>query len=101
VTATDGNHGLDHFCEHHPYLVILELTLRGRNGYEVLQEIRRVSEVPVLMISARDSVSEQVRRVKLGADCYLTKPFYPVVILEGVRNLRRAADDGACDKRRR
>jgi DNA-binding response OmpR family regulator len=71
-------------------LVIVDLMLPGTYGMEILKELRAVSEVPVLVLSARNDTADKVRALKLGADDYMTKPFWPEELLERVRaRLRR------------
>jgi CheY-like chemotaxis protein len=61
VPATYGDQGLARFYEHEPDVVALDVAMPRKNGFEVLQEIRRVSEVPVLMLTARAEETDQVR----------------------------------------
>jgi DNA-binding response OmpR family regulator len=71
-------------------LVILDLMLPGTYGMDILKELRAVSEVPVLVLSARNDTADKVRALKLGADDYMTKPFWPDELLERVKaRLRR------------
>jgi DNA-binding response OmpR family regulator len=71
-------------------LIILDLMLPGRYGLDMLKELRAFSEVPVLVLSARDATADKVRALKLGADDYMTKPFWPEELIERVRaRLRR------------
>jgi DNA-binding response OmpR family regulator len=71
-------------------LVILDLMLPGTYGMDILKDLRARSEVPVLVLSARSDTSDKVRALKLGADDYMTKPFWPEELLERVRaRLRR------------
>ncbi|MGC4095240.1 MAG: response regulator transcription factor [Polyangiaceae bacterium] len=71
-------------------LVILDLMLPGSHGLDVLKHLRKTSEVPVLVLSARNDTSDKVRALKLGADDYMTKPFWPEELIERVRaRLRR------------
>jgi len=73
-------------------LVVLDLMLPGRYGLDVLRDLRACSEVPVLVLSARNDTADKVRALKLGADDYMTKPFWPDELLERVRaRLRRPA----------
>jgi len=73
-------------------LVILDIMLPGVYGLDVLKDLRAVSEVPVLVLSARNDTSDKVRALKLGADDYMTKPFWPEELVERVRaRLRRPA----------
>lgn len=71
-------------------LVILDLMLPGVAGLDLLKQIRASSPVPVLVLSARNDTRDKVRALKLGADDYMTKPFWPEELLERVRaRLRR------------
>jgi len=74
-----------------PYaLVILDLMLPGTYGLDVLKKLREVSDVPVLILTARDHPADRVRGLELGADDYVTKPFWPEELLARVRaRLRR------------
>src|SRR5215475_4333292 len=73
-------------------LVILDLMLPGAHGFDVLKALRASSEVPVLVLSARVDTHDKVRALALGADDYLTKPFWPDELMERVRaRLRRPA----------
>lgn len=74
-TCHDGMRGLQEFRDHTYHLVILDIMLPIKNGYEVLTEIRRKSNVPVLMLTAKDSEGDKVSGLLMGADDYLTKPF--------------------------
>lgn len=57
-------------------LVILDVMLPGMNGFDILQEMRKKSNCPVLMLTAKDSIKDKVKGLELGADDYMTKPFY-------------------------
>jgi two-component system response regulator MtrA len=71
-------------------LVILDLMLPGAYGMDILQDLRAQSGVPVLVLSARNDTHDKVQALKLGADDYMTKPFWPEELLERVRaRLRR------------
>jgi two-component system response regulator MtrA len=71
-------------------LVILDLMLPGVHGLDMLKQLRARSDVPVLVLSARNETLDKVRALKLGADDYMTKPFWPDELLERVRaRLRR------------
>jgi DNA-binding response OmpR family regulator len=73
-------------------LVILDLMLPGVYGMDILKQIRACSDVPVLVLSARVETADKIRALKLGADDYLTKPFWPEELVERVRaRLRRPA----------
>jgi two-component system response regulator MtrA len=71
-------------------LVILDLMLPGAYGLDILKALRTGSELPVLILSARNDTQDKVRALKLGADDYMTKPFWPEELIERVRaRLRR------------
>ncbi|MCB9680576.1 MAG: response regulator transcription factor [Alphaproteobacteria bacterium] len=71
-------------------LVVLDLMLPNLSGFEVLEQLRKGSDVPVLVLSARDGSEDKVRALRLGADDYLTKPFWPEELTERVKaRLRR------------
>jgi len=73
-------------------LIIVDLMLPGVYGMDMLKDVRACSEVPVLVLSARDATADKVRALKLGADDYMTKPFWPEELMERVRaRLRRPA----------
>jgi two-component system KDP operon response regulator KdpE len=75
ATATDGSAALRTIEEQRPDLVVLDLGLPDLDGMAVLKQVRAVSEVPVVVLSARHSSDEKVAALNLGADDYVTKPF--------------------------
>lgn len=76
-TALSGNQALDYFRKNKQNvdLILLDLMLPDISGYSVLNEIRKISEVPVIILSARSAVDDQMRGFEKGADDYITKPF--------------------------
>src|SRR5205085_2692935 len=73
--AQDGRAGLRELYAGSPDLVILDVAMPGLDGWETLERIREVSDVPVLMLTARDAELERVRGLRGGADDYVVKPF--------------------------
>ncbi len=73
--AEDGEEALSIFREFDPNLVILDLMLPGKDGYEVCREIRRMKDTPVIMLSAKGETFDKVLGLELGADDYMIKPF--------------------------
>ena len=75
IDAPDGPEGLRLFYAKQPDLVILDVSMPGMEGWEVLERIRELSDVPVLMLTARAEELDKVRGLRAGADDYVTKPF--------------------------
>lgn len=94
VTAYDGDQAMQKFTSLSPDLVILDVNLPGRSGFELLAEIRRGSDVPVMMLTVRSAEEDEVRGLDLGADDYMRKPFSPRAMLARVRALLRRGGDG-------
>lgn len=88
-TAADGETGLKSARDSMPDLVILDVMLPGLDGFEVARRLRAGGEVPVLMLTARDSVPDRVKGLDSGADDYLVKPFAFEELLARVRALLR------------
>jgi len=74
-TAYTGNEALQKFKSFEPDLILLDLLLPEKDGWEVCKEIRQVSDVPIIMLTAKDEEVDKVIGLKLGADDYITKPF--------------------------
>jgi DNA-binding response OmpR family regulator len=87
----DGRAALRAFHQGNHDLVVLDVTMPDLDGWEVLDRIRDLSEVPVLMLTARDSESDRVRGLRAGADDYVAKPFDRDELLERIRGLLRRA----------
>lgn len=92
LTATNGQEALRLFLEQVPDIVVLDVTLPNLNGFEVLREIRRVSDVPVIMVTARQTEANHVRGLDLGADDYVVKPFTILTLLARIRAILRRTD---------
>ncbi|MCC7106467.1 MAG: response regulator transcription factor [Chloroflexi bacterium] len=91
-SASDGESGLRLFYEHDPDVVVLDVSMPGKSGFEVLQEIRRISDVPVIMLTARSEEMDQVRGLELGADDYVVKPFGHLALLARIKAVLRRAE---------
>lgn len=87
--AYDGVKGLEAAKEDSPDLVILDIMLPGMDGLEVCRRLRRVSDVPVIMLTAKDAVPDRVAGLEAGADDYLVKPFAFDELLARIRALLR------------
>jgi len=89
IVCHDGQTGLDTFKKQNYQLIILDIMLPAMNGYDVLTEIRKLNNVPVLMLTAKDSEIDKVSGLRLGADDYLTKPFLMAEFVARVQSLIR------------
>ena len=92
-TAESGEDGFTVMEGWQPELVILDINLPGIDGFEFLQRFRRGSDIPVLIVSARDSDEDQISGLGIGADEYITKPFSPKVLVARVRAMFRRLRD--------
>ena len=95
LTAFDGRTGLDTALEKDPDLLILDLMLPELSGIEVCRRLRHTSDVPIIMLTAKDDVSDKVMGLDMGADDYVTKPFAIEELLARIRvalKKRRAKD---------
>jgi two-component system, OmpR family, KDP operon response regulator KdpE len=92
LTAADGEAGLELFFSEQPDVVLLDVTMPRMNGFEVLQAIRRVSDAPVIMLTARADDVDQVRGLELGADDYIAKPFSHLALMARIRAVLRRAE---------
>lgn len=89
--CTEGDEAIEIFDKFKPSLVILDLMLPGMNGYEICQNIRIKSTIPILILSAKIDEFDKVKGLDLGADDYITKPFRPRELLARVNaQLRRS-----------
>jgi two-component system alkaline phosphatase synthesis response regulator PhoP len=92
--AYDGPSGLSFFQHHQPDLVLLDLHLPGMDGLDVARAIRRDSDVPLIMITARVAEAERIVGLELGADDYVTKPFSPREVVARARAVLRRVEGG-------
>ncbi|MEO8484023.1 MAG: response regulator transcription factor [Acidobacteriota bacterium] len=94
VVAGDGAGGLEKWRQKRPDLVVLDLGLPRVDGFEVARAIRRESDVPIIMLTARVDETDRLRGFEVGADDYVTKPFSPRELVARVMSvLRRARHD--------
>jgi DNA-binding response OmpR family regulator len=92
VEAHDGDEALQALRERIPDLVLLDVMMPGRDGFEVLKEIRAISNVPVIMLTVQASEADQVRGLDLGADDYIPKPFGHRELVSRIRAMLRRAE---------
>lgn len=89
MVAADGNRALDLAGEVTPDLVVLDLGLPGRDGLDVMRELRRDSRVPIIVVTARGEETDRIVGLELGADDYVVKPFSPKELVARVRAIFR------------
>lgn len=77
VTASDGEQALEVFAKEKPDLVVLDIMMPKCDGYHACQELRKESDVPIIMLTALGDVADRITGLQLGADDYLIKPFSP------------------------
>ncbi len=92
LSANDGESGLEIFNRENPDVVILDIGLAKMSGFEVLQRIREVSDVPVLMLTVKEEEMAKVKALELGADDYITKPFSTLELLARIKAVLRRAE---------
>jgi len=104
VAAADGRQALDRFATEAPDLVLLDLMMPQLSGFEVCTEIRKKSDVPVIMLTARSDDVDKIVGLEMGADDYVTKPFNPREVVARVkaalrrRTWDRESNDGATEE---
>jgi DNA-binding response OmpR family regulator len=88
-TFSDGESLLNQFMKKTPDMIILDIMMPGMDGLEVCSKIRSQSNIPIIMISAKDSESDKIAGLMLGSDDYMTKPFSPVELVLRVKSIFR------------
>ena len=91
LAAYDGERALDLVAEESPDVVLLDVAMPEMDGFQVLKELRRFSDVPAIMVTVRNSELDKVRGLELGADDYITKPFGHLELVARVRAVLRRA----------
>ena len=98
VFCADGSAALTQFQENNPDLVLLDVMLPGMDGFDVCRAIRRVSDAPIVMLTARSDTSDGVTGLEAGADDYVPKPFKPKELVARVRARLRGREDSQADE---
>ena len=92
IAAYDGRSALELARNNSPDLIILDLMLPEVSGWDVCRELRKETDVPIIMLTARDDTTDKIIGLELGADDYVTKPFDPKEIISRVRAVLRRSD---------
>lgn len=99
IAASDGRAGMQQFTLTPPNLVLVDINMPHMNGFEFIQMIRRSSQVPIIVISARLEDSDKLQGLNLGADDYVVKPFNPKEVLARVHAVLRRSEIANADQR--
>nr|QVQ56846.1 putative transcriptional regulator OmpR [Erythrocystis saccata] len=89
VSASDGEEALQIFRKEYPTLVVLDVMMPKLDGYGVCQELRKESDVPIIILTALGDVSDRITGLELGADDYIVKPFSPKELEARIRSVLR------------
>ncbi len=92
LCASDGEEGLKRFFDDEPDLMILDVSMPGLSGLDVLRRVRQVSTIPIILLTVKGDELDKVRGLELGADDYITKPFGRLELLARVRAVLRRAE---------
>ncbi|MFC1552803.1 response regulator transcription factor [Candidatus Latescibacterota bacterium] len=96
IVANDGESGYQKAIKEHPDLVILDIMLPKRNGYEVCKSLKKeIPELPIIMLTAKSQEAEIITGLELGADDYITKPFSVLELLARIKSVLRRAKSGS------
>jgi DNA-binding response OmpR family regulator len=93
ITSNSGAVGLQSFKEFNPDLVLLDLIMPGMDGWQVCQEVRKISRVPIMIISVLDNPGLVARALDMGADDFLIKPVKSAVLIAHINNLSRRSPE--------
>jgi DNA-binding response OmpR family regulator len=89
LVASDGEAGLQLFQTHQPDLIVLDVMMPNMDGWEMCYRIRQTSTVPIIFLTARQTIDDKISGLKIGADDYLVKPFHPDDLLARVEAVLR------------
>ncbi|NLI93007.1 MAG: response regulator transcription factor [Peptococcaceae bacterium] len=89
VVAYDGEAALEMFYKNNPILILLDVMMPKKDGFEICKEIRRNSNVPIIMITAKSEDADRIMGLDIGADDYIVKPFSPGEVMARIRAVLR------------
>ena len=91
-TIYNGKNGIEAFSEYAPSIVVLDIMLPGMDGWQVCREIRKTSNIPIIMLTAKGETFDKVLGLELGADDYMVKPFEPKELLARIKAILRRSE---------
>lgn len=89
IAASNGNEGILSFCTENPDILLLDLGLPDMDGMQIIGQIREVSEIPIIVVSAREQDQDKIHALDIGANDYVTKPFSMGELLARIRVMER------------
>ncbi|UBH08934.1 response regulator transcription factor [Macrococcus armenti] len=98
--AKNFNDIIDEFNQFKPHIILLDINLPAYNGYHWCQEIRKISQIPIIFISSRNDSMDQVMAMQMGADDYIEKPFDMTVTISKIQAMLRRSYDFVVEDRR-
>lgn len=102
ICAYDGEQALKMFKEFNPCMILLDVMMPKMNGFDVCRQIRQISSVPIIIISAKNEEAERIMGLDIGADDYISKPFSGREVMTRIKAvLRRVSDDITEEKSKR
>ncbi|MEN8906378.1 MAG: response regulator transcription factor [Clostridiales bacterium] len=92
IVAHDGDEAIDMFNKNSPVLLLLDVMMPKKDGFQVCREIRKKSNVPIIMVTARGEDGDRIMGLDIGADDYIVKPFSPGEVMARIRAILRRLD---------
>lgn len=89
IVAIDGEDGLEKFNKYNPDIILLDIMMPKKDGYEVLKEIRQISNVPIIIVTAKTEEASRIMGLDYGADDYIVKPFSPKEVIARINAVLR------------
>ena len=92
--AYDGKKAVEMAAEFQPDIMLLDIMLPGMDGWQVCREVRKISQVPIIMLTAKGESTDKISGLEMGADDYITKPFDPKELVARIHAVMRRTDGG-------
>lgn len=99
VLAHDGAEAISNFIQYSPVLLLLDVMMPVKDGFEVCREIRKTSNVPIIMVTAKGEDADRIMGLDIGADDYIVKPFSPGEVMARIRAVLRRIDISEEDRK--
>jgi len=99
VIAYDGESAIELFQQYAPVLILLDVMMPKKDGFQICREIRQISNVPIIMITAKSEDADRIMGLDIGADDYIVKPFSPPEVMARIRAVLRRIEPPADSKK--